>query len=67
LSREIYFNSRPYREMKFNRTFSREFAVNESFRERVYELIFPHHVRLKLLDCEAVTDECLSHLGNVNF
>jgi hypothetical protein len=24
LSREIYFNSRPYREIEFNRTFSRE-------------------------------------------
>jgi hypothetical protein len=65
LSKEIFSLSRSYREMKLDHTFSRECAVNESFRDRVSSLASPYHIDLGLPRHDQITDELISHLGNV--
>jgi hypothetical protein len=65
LSKEISSLSRSYREMRLNKTFSLEYALNESFRDRVSSLASPCHVDLNLSWDDQITDELISHLGNV--
>jgi hypothetical protein len=50
-SKEISSLSRSYREMKLKKTFSLEYALNESFRESVCSLVLPCHVELDLSWC----------------
>jgi hypothetical protein len=67
LSKEISSLSRSYREMRLKPNFSLEYALNESFRDRVSSLASPCHVDLKLTqhDQQKITDEFISHVGNV--
>jgi hypothetical protein len=68
VSKEISSLSSSYREMRLKKTFSLEYALNESFRERVCSLILPCHVKLDLSGCHdsPCTDATLIHLGNVH-
>jgi hypothetical protein len=65
LSKEISSLSRSYREMRLKKTFSLEYALNKSFQDRVSSLASPCHVDLNLPRHDQITDELISHLGNV--
>jgi hypothetical protein len=65
LSKEISANSRTYRELKFNKTFSVEYALNESFRERVHNLSLSCNLSLNLSKYQVITGQIISQLGNV--
>jgi hypothetical protein len=75
LTREIYSNSRPYREFKFTRKQSRRYATESLFREHISHLALESHLKLRLgylrlekssLICNQTTDESVMHLGHVH-
>jgi hypothetical protein len=66
LSQGIYSNSRSYREMRFQRAASREFVLDESFRERILKLVFQFHLNLDLSGFSDLTDDLLVHVDGVH-
>jgi hypothetical protein len=66
VSKEIYYLSKSYREIRLNKPSSLQYALNEeSFRDRVCSLVLPCHVTLRLRHREQISDAALTHLGNV--
>jgi hypothetical protein len=64
LSREIYFKSQSYREMKLRPMASRQYALDQSFREKIHSLVRPGHLHLNLSKSR-LNDDTASHLGDV--
>jgi hypothetical protein len=66
LSKDIYLRSQHYREMKFTRKASLNYAFDHKFKERVLALVFARNISLNLWE---ITDEQMSSLdvGNVHF
>jgi hypothetical protein len=62
LAREIYFKSQSYREMKLSPTASRQYALNQSFREKIHSLVRPGHLHLNLSNFRQLTQINLAEL-----
>jgi hypothetical protein len=66
LSKDIYSNSRSYRELKLNKRSSLDYILKESFRERISTRVLLCHVRLLAPHCRYITDTTLTHLGDIH-
>jgi hypothetical protein len=75
VAKEIFLNSKCYRQLSLNGTIAREYLFNKLFRERVDEKILPYNLSLDLaqgkvkvneIGFQKVTDAYVASLGGVH-